>query len=113
MFPIPAAKGTEWSEKHRNDFLIERGAGFRQFKANSVLDNSHLEFVSFLVQGTLLASMKFAVPPNVLYMLFTFSLMDLINQIQLLTFPTLASTLVAMNNHTLKAHFGIEPSEAR
>ncbi|ULT81734.1 hypothetical protein L3Y34_011601 [Caenorhabditis briggsae] len=56
--------------------------------------------------------MTFSVPPNVLYMLFCFVLMDLINTITVLIFPTLAATINEMNNHTLKSHYGIQPTDA-
>ncbi|EFO82425.1 hypothetical protein CRE_00910 [Caenorhabditis remanei] len=56
--------------------------------------------------------MKFSIPPNLLYMLFCFLLMDLINQITQLTFPTLAETINVMNNHTLISHYGIDPTPA-
>ncbi|PIC17686.1 hypothetical protein B9Z55_023845 [Caenorhabditis nigoni] len=38
--------------------------------------------------------------------------MDLINTITMLIFPTLAATINEMNNHTLKSHYGIEPTDA-
>lgn len=56
--------------------------------------------------------MKISVPPNVLYMLFCFLLMDLINNILTMSFSTLADTINVMNNHTLVAHYGIEPTAA-
>uniref|UniRef100_A0A8R1HN50 MFS domain-containing protein n=1 Tax=Caenorhabditis japonica TaxID=281687 RepID=A0A8R1HN50_CAEJA len=39
--------------------------------------------------------------------------MDIINQIQITTFATLADTINVMNNHTLITHFGVEPTTAR
>lgn len=58
-------------------------------------------------------NMKFSVPPNILYMLLTFSLMDFIHNIQLMFFTTLLSTLTVMNNYTLKEHYGIVATETR
>lgn len=56
--------------------------------------------------------MKFSVPPNILYMLLCFLMMDLINQVPLMTFSTLAEVINEMNNHTLISHFGLEGSTA-
>lgn len=57
--------------------------------------------------------MKFSVPKNILLMILCFLLFDTINQIQVLTFTSLAEVITEMNNHTLIAHFGLEPTETR
>ncbi|CAL2049745.1 unnamed protein product [Caenorhabditis brenneri] len=56
--------------------------------------------------------MKFSVPRNILYMIVVTMLLDIINQIQVLTFSTLAEVVGEMNNHTLVNHFGLEPTKA-
>ncbi|EGT29919.1 hypothetical protein CAEBREN_31396 [Caenorhabditis brenneri] len=57
--------------------------------------------------------MKFSVPRNILYMIVVTMLLDIINQIQVLTFSTLAEVVGEMNNHTLVNHFGLQPTKAR
>ncbi|CCD69249.1 Major facilitator superfamily (MFS) profile domain-containing protein [Caenorhabditis elegans] len=56
--------------------------------------------------------MLFNAPPNIIYMLLCFLLMDISNTVLMLLFPTLADIINEMNNHTLSAHFGIEPTIA-
>ncbi|CCD69250.1 Major facilitator superfamily (MFS) profile domain-containing protein [Caenorhabditis elegans] len=55
--------------------------------------------------------MKFTVPRNILFMIFTFVLLDIVMQMQVLTFSALAELVNQMNNYTLSAHFGITPTE--
>lgn len=57
--------------------------------------------------------MLFNAPPNIIYMLLCFLLMDISNTVLMLLFPTLADIINEMNNHTLSAHFGIEPTIAK
>lgn len=56
--------------------------------------------------------MCFSVPSNILFLLFCFLLLDILDEILLSTFSTIAEVISEMNNHTLISHYGIEPDQS-
>ncbi|CAP32791.2 Protein CBG14184 [Caenorhabditis briggsae] len=56
--------------------------------------------------------MKFSVPSNIIFLLFCFLLLDILDEILLVLYSTIAEVVNDMNNHTLSTHYGITPNEA-
>ncbi|CAB3410488.1 unnamed protein product [Caenorhabditis bovis] len=54
---------------------------------------------------------KLGISLNLLYIITIYSVLGLYLQIQNLIFPTVPQCLEAMHNHTLKYHYGIEPTK--
>lgn len=82
----------------------------------STHNTNKLSYCAILNSFSLLTktfAMKFTVPRNILFMIFTFVLLDIVMQMQVLTFSALAELVNQMNNYTLSAHFGITPTETR